>query len=520
MKRSDMLSKISQKDRVWDVAIIGGGATGLGCAVDAASRGFSTVLIEKHDFAKGTSSRSTKLVHGGVRYLAQGDIALVLEALKERGLLLDNARHLVKNQKFVIPSYDWWAGPFYAIGLKVYDKMAGQFGLGPSEHLNKKETVAAIPNVLQKGLNGGVIYHDGQFDDARLAINLAQTAANKGCTILNYCAVDGLLKNEDGFVEGLSVIDRETGEKINVKAKSVINATGVFADDILRMDNPEAKRSIKPSQGVHLVLDKRFLKGDKAIMIPKTDDGRVLFLVPWHDVVIVGTTDSPKKKPKIEPLATEEEIGFILDNANRYLTEKPKRSDVLSVFAGLRPLYFKPESDGKKTKSISRNHRVLVSKSGLISVVGGKWTTYRKMGEDAIDKAIMVGNLEDCISVTKNLKIHGWTNSDPEEFAIYGSDADLLKQLRDSDPAYAELIHPAFDLTVAQVIWAVREEMARTVDDVLARRHRALLFNASAAKQAASKVAAIMAKELNQDDDWQAQQVEEFHSIADEYILT
>ncbi|MCL4140574.1 UNVERIFIED_CONTAM: hypothetical protein GTU68_067404, partial [Idotea baltica] len=397
---------LAQLDRTeeWDVIVIGGGASGLGTALDAASRGFKTLILEKYDFAKGTSSRSTKLVHGGVRYLQQGDISLVLEALHERGLMLQNAPHLVRNLSFIIPNYEWWGGPFYTIGLKMYDMMAGKLGLGPSKSLSQEETIESIPTILQEGLRGGVVYHDGQFDDARMAISLALTCADHGGTVLNYMDVVGIIKDKVDLVDGVKVKDRESGRVYNLKAKAVVNATGVWADEVMQMDNPNAKDMIRPSQGVHLVLDKSFLQSERAIMIPHTSDGRVLFAVPWHNRVIVGTTDTLVDHAEAEPRALEEEIEFILKTARTYLTKAPKRSDVKSIFAGLRPLAA-PQGDDKSTKEISRHHKILISLSGLITITGGKWTTYRKMGEDAIDKAVILAGLPDRKSITETLAI-------------------------------------------------------------------------------------------------------------------
>ena len=329
--------------------MIGGGATGLGVALDGISRGYKTLLLEQVDYAKGTNSRSTKLVHGGVRYLAQGNIALVREALFERGLLLRNAPHLVKNQDFIIPNYDWWGGPYYTIGLTMYDLLAGKLSLGASVHLSKQETLRRLGNLKPDGLRGGVLYHDGQFDDARLAINLAQTAVEQGGTLLNHFDVRGLLKDASGKIAGVRAADQETGQLYELPAKVVVNATGIFVDEILQMDKPGTRKLVRPSQGVHIVLDKSFLPGDDAIMIPKTDDGRVLFAVPWHGRVVLGTTDTPLKEYSAEPQALEEEIEFILRTAARYLTRAPQRSDALSVYAGLRPLAA-PQGDSTKTK--------------------------------------------------------------------------------------------------------------------------------------------------------------------------
>ena len=407
MHRDDMMSRVRTHDgHPWDIVVIGGGASGLGIAVDAASRGYETLLLEQADFAKGTSSKSTKLIHGGVRYLAQGDLSLVLEALRERGLLLKNAPHLVGNLKFVIPNYAWWNGPFYTLGMKVYDAMAGNLGLGPSQHISKEEALAAIPNLNADDLLGGVVYHDGQFDDARLAIHLAMTAADHGATLLNYARVTGIQKDRTGMIRGVHVADRESVDSWSVEAKAVVNATGVFVDDIVRMDTPGADRLVKPSQGVHIVLQKKFLRGDAAIMIPHTDDGRVLFAVPWHDRVIVGTTDTPVEAATLEPHPLESEIGFILETAARYLTQDPTRSDVLSIFAGLRPLAA-PNRPGASTREISRGHKVIVAPSGLITILGGKWTTYRKMAEDVVNKAQMLVGLVNRACRTETLPIHG-----------------------------------------------------------------------------------------------------------------
>ncbi len=355
MNRTKNLKKLKNHKKKWDIIIIGGGASGLGAAIDAASRGYKTLLLEKYDFAKGTSSRSTKLVHGGVRYLQNGDISLVIEALKERGIMRNNAPHLVRDLSFVIPSYDWWNSPFYGLGLKIYDLMAGKLGLGPSTILDHKETIALIPNVKQEDLRGGVIYHDGQFDDARMAVSIAQTAENHGATLLNYVGVTGLEKQND-LITGLTATDTLTTTEYQLRARVMINATGVFSDQILQLDQPESPAMIRPSQGVHLVLEKKFLKGPHAIMIPQTSDGRVLFAVPWHQHVVVGTTDTPIDTATAEPIALEEEIDFILANAAAYMTQKPKRSDVKSVFAGLRPLPLKAiKMKRKKFHDITRS---------------------------------------------------------------------------------------------------------------------------------------------------------------------
>lgn len=521
MKRTESLRAIQHStEKIWDVIVIGGGATGLGAGVDAASRGFETLVLEKYDFAKGTSSRSTKLVHGGVRYLAAGDIAMVLEALNERGLLLQNAPHLVQNMKFIIPIYEWWDGPFYTVGLKVYDMMAGKLGLGPSIHISKEETMKAIPNLVEKDLKGGVIYHDGQFDDSRLAISLAQTITDNGGYVLNNFGVTGLIKNEEGMISGVQCFDSENNKSHTIKAKVVVNATGIFVDSINRMDQPEHVNTVVPSQGIHIILDQSFLQGDSAIMIPKTADGRVLFAVPWHGKVVVGTTDTLVENPEIEPRALDEEIKFILTTAGKYLAKKPRRKDVLSIFAGLRPLAA-PEDKNQETKEISRSHRLIISQSGLITMIGGKWTTYRKMGEDIVDKAILLGGLKDKECVTKNMPIHGYIKNHKNygHLYVYGSDVPKIKALIGQDPELAEKLHPDLPYLKVEVVWAVREEMARTVEDFLARRTRALLLDARASIAMAPLVAEIMADELGYRRKWRKEQVRLYTEYATGYIL-
>jgi glycerol-3-phosphate dehydrogenase len=516
MIREDMISRVRDREEPWDIVIIGGGATGLGVAIDSASRGYSTLLLEQHDFAKGTSSRSTKLVHGGVRYLQQGDISLVFEALRERGLLRKNAPHLVKNLKFVIPSYDWWNSPFYTVGLKVYDMMAGSLGLGPSTYLSMEETIDAIPTVEKKGLRGGVIYHDGQFDDARMAVSMAMTSSDYGATLINYCPVREIIK-ENGLVSGVVAEDLETGDIHTIKAKVVVNASGVFADKVIRMDDVEAKDMIKPSQGIHLVLDKEFLPGDHAIMVPQTSDGRVMFAVPWYDKVVLGTTDTVIDKALLEPVAMEDEINFILNTAARYLTKSPSVYNIKSIFAGLRPLAA-PEGDEVPTKEISRHHKVMISVSGMITIVGGKWTTYRKMAEDTVDHAIMVGNLKEKKCVTEHLHIHGYSSAAWEgPHHVYGSDQVKVRKIEKHDPQLAEKISDNLQFTKSMVVWAVRHEMARTVEDVLARRTRALFLDAKASIEAAPLVARLMAKELGKKKKWEKKQVQEFNDIARNY---
>ncbi len=512
-----MLAKIEGQKEQWDFIIIGGGATGIGTAIEAASRGYKTLLLEQSDFAKGTSSRSTKLVHGGVRYLQQGNLSLVLEALKERGILRRNAPHLVHDLPFIVPNYDWWEGPFYGIGLKLYDVLAGKEGFGSSKLLSKEETIEHLPTIETNGLRGGVIYYDGQFDDARLIINMAQTAFEQGAVLLNYFKVISLLKNNDS-ISGVEAIDIETNKKYIIGARAVINATGVFSDSIRKMDDMNSEEIIVGSQGTHIVLDRSFLPGSSAIMVPHTDDGRVLFAIPWHNRIIVGTTETPVHDYLLEPIPQNDEIDFLLKHTARYLTKDPKRSDILSVFAGLRPLV--KSGYEENTAAISRDHTINILRSGLVTIAGGKWTTYRKMAEDTIDHAYILAQLEPQKSVSAELQIHGYHRHADEfgDLEIYGSDAPLIQDLLDEDKSYKKLIHPSYTTVAGEVIWAVRFEMARTVEDFLSRRTRILLMDAKAAIEAAPVVAELMAKELNKDKKWVTGQVNDFSAIAKNYI--
>ena len=525
MRREDMLRRIrerAERNEPWDIAVIGGGATGMGVAVDAAARGFNVVLVEAHDFGKGTSSRSTKLVHGGVRYLEQGNIPLVMSALKERGLLRQNAPHLVKDLAFVVPNYSWWEAPFYGIGLKLYDLLAGKYGFGPSKLLSKEETLQRLPGLEPEELRGGVVYYDGQFDDSRLLIHLAMTAADQGAAVVNYCPATGLLRDEEGFVNGLIARDDESGEAFLIKAKVVINATGVFTDEIRRMADPATEPLMITSQGIHLVFDRSFLKGDTALMVPRTSDGRVLFVIPWHGHAVAGTTDTPVDGPSLEPKPLDEEIQFILETAARYLTRPPSRSDVLAVYVGLRPLV--KSGGASSTAAISRDHTIHVDTSGLLTITGGKWTTYRHMAEDTVDHAITLGRLRDENCTTKNLKIHGYQEppADREEedpLEVYGSDAGEIRALAQQDPGLAKPLNPALPYIGAEVVWAARAEMARTVEDVLARHTRALFLNAHAAMQMAEPVAQLLARELGRDAAWIANQLQEFSALAKQYTV-
>ena len=516
MNRDEMIQSLNQE---WDIIIIGGGATGLGTAVDSASRGLKTLLVEQHDFAKATSSRSTKLIHGGLRYLQKGNITLVLEALRERGRLCRNAPHLIYHRAFFVPSYHWWEGPFYGIGLKSYDMLAGSLGLEPSKHLSRDETMSILPTLEQKDLRGGTIYYDGQFDDSRLALTLAQTAVDHGASVLNYTKVMGLLK-EKSHINGVQIEDQETGKIHEVKGKVVINATGVFTDEVRSLDNPKTPKIVQPSQGIHIVLDKNFLESETAILIPHTADGRILFMVPWHERVLVGTTDTPIKEPTLEPIPLDKEIDFILKEAGKYLSRHPTREDILSVFAGLRPLI--AEEGNKKTAALSREHSILVSDSGLITIAGGKWTTYRKMAEDVIGKALLIGGFGDLPCKTQNLKLHGWLeNADPlDPWNTYGTDVEKVKKIIAEDGSLDQFLDPKLPYLKGEIIYAVRYEMARSVEDFLSRRTRSLLLDADLAVKVAPLVASLMAKEWGQSKKWEEAQVENFKAIAKNYQIS
>ena len=507
-----------RQDQTWDIVVIGGGASGLGIALDAASRGYETLLVEQCDFAKGTSSRSTKLVHGGVRYLAQGDLRLVREASIERGLLHRNAPHLVRDQLFIIPVYNWWERIKYGLGLKLYDKISGRLSLGPSEFISRDETIDKLSGIRTEGLLGGISYHDGQFDDSRMAISLMQTIWENGGVAINYLKVNRLLKNGQQKITGVELQDIETGETIPVNCKAAINATGVFADDILQMDEPGAARRICVSQGTHIVVDRRFYSSIYALMIPKTSDGRVLFAVPWHAKVLIGTTDTAVDEARLEPLALEKEISFILENAGKYLEQQPARSDVLSVFAGLRPLAA-PKQGRWKTKEISRSHKIVFSSSQLFTMLGGKWTTYRKMGEDMINRVEKELGWPTRKSQTATLRLHGYVpkmNRD-DPFAVYGSNAPLIRKKMSAD-AYEWLSEP-LRIHIQQVIWAAEKEMARNIEDILARRTRALFLDARECRRIAPEVAIVMANVLDKDNKWIDEQLEAFEKLSAPYIL-
>lgn len=520
--RDTMLARADGKS--FDVLVVGGGATGLGVAVDAASRGYSTCLVEAYDFAKGTSSRSTKLVHGGVRYLEQLDIALVMEALHERGLMHQNAPHLVHDLAFLVPRFTWWEGPFYGAGLKLYDVLAGKRNLGPSRFLSRDETVAAIPNVARDGLLGSIEYHDGQFDDARMALALARTAADHGAVVINQVRVTALRKDSAGMVCGVDATDVESGRAILMRATVVVNACGIFSDELRVLDDGTTKRMIEPAQGVHLVFDRAFQPSNRAIMVPHTDDGRVLFVIPWHERIVVGTTDTPMKQAEIEPRALPDEIEFILRNAGRYLEREPTRGDVRSVYAGMRPLVHESGVDAQ-TKSISRSHKVVVSASGLVSIMGGKWTTYRRMAQDTMTRVIDVGQLDRRPCETESLRVHGWLAREdaatPSEdwLRVYGSDAVAVRAVCSERAGWNAPMHARLPYALGVAAYAVRHEMARSTEDVLSRRTRALLIDAAASSEIAEVVAGIVASELGRDSAWAAQDAATFRKLAAGYQL-
>jgi glycerol-3-phosphate dehydrogenase len=519
MNRSEMYRRFFNQPQPWDMIVVGGGATGAGVAIDAATRGYSVLLLEQNDFGKGTSSRSTKLVHGGVRYLEQGNISLVMEALEERGLLARNAPHLVRNLGFVVPNYEWWEAPFYGIGLKLYNLLAGKYGFGASRILSQRETLDLLPNLETAGLRGGVIYFDGQFDDARLLIHLVVTAFEHGAVLLNYVQVTGVLKDAEGFVDGVQARDGETGEEFAIRGKVVINATGPFSDHLRRAADSSVQPMIAPSQGVHLVFDGSFLAGTSAIMVPHTSDGRVLFAIPWHGHALVGTTDTPIAEPTLEPVPMEEEIAFILETASQYLTRKPTQEDVLSAFAGIRPLV-RANGSGP-TAALARDHTIRIENSGMVTICGGKWTTYRHMAEDCVTQAATLGRLPEKPCATRDLHIHGF-HENAERFgwlAVYGSDAPAIEHLMAGDAPLRERLHPDLPYTVAEVVWAARHEMARTVEDVLARRTRALFLNARAAIAMAPRVAELLAHELQRDDRWRARELRSFQDTARHFLV-
>ena len=512
MDRDSMLRRLADRREPWDVVVVGGGATGAGVAVDAAARGYAVLLLERGDFGVGTSSRSTKLVHGGVRYLRQGNISLVMEALRERGRLLRNAPHVAHDREFVVPCYRRFDVLIFGLGMKAYEFLAGRHRIGRSVMLSAENVRRRLPTVRTDGLRGGVVYHDGQFDDSRLLIHLVMTAADHGATALNYAAVTGLTRGPGGAVDGVIARDAETGVEFRAAARVVVNAAGPFCDEVRHMADPNAATILAASQGSHVVLGREFLPTESALLIPETPDGRVLFAIPWHGHTLVGTTDVAIPAAPTEPRATEEEVAFILETAGRYLVKQPQRADVLSTFAGVRPLV---KAGSGSTAALSRDHLLRVDAPGLITITGGKWTTYRSMAEGCVNEAVKLARLPRRRCPTEELRLHGYaTPAKTDSLAVYGSDAAAIRKLMDTDPTLVEPLHPALPYTGAEVVWAVRAEMARTVVDVLARRTRALFLNAKAALAMAPRVAELMAKKLGRDARWQEEQVRAVGEVA------
>ncbi|MGN6534051.1 MAG: glycerol-3-phosphate dehydrogenase/oxidase, partial [Ginsengibacter sp.] len=426
--------------------------------------------------------------------------------------------HLTKNESIIIPCYSGLKAIFYATGLTFYDWLSGKLSLGKSKIISKKQLTDRLPVLNRKSLKCGVLYHDGTFDDSRLAINLAQTCVEHGGVVLNYCKAVSLIKSGNA-ISGATVLDKESGNAYKINTKAVVNATGVFVDDIIKLDNPGSKSLIRPSQGIHLVLDNSFLKSKDAIMIPHTDDGRVLFAIPWYDKVLIGTTDTPLSTHSLEPRALDSEIGFVLNTAGKYLSKKPQKQDVLSVFAGLRPLAATNDRN-EKTKEISRSHKVIISDSGLVSVIGGKWTTYRKMAEDTLSKMMRRKMLPSKKCITADLKIHGYAvQNSTVPLAFYGGDRMKINEMIASDPTLAKPLMHETDIIAAQVIWAVRNEMARTVEDFLARRTRVLFTDAKLAIKLAANVADLMMKESGKDVEWKEMQIQSFTELSKGYLL-
>ena len=514
MRRETMLERIRSRGAPWDVLVVGGGATGVGVAVDAASRGYDVLLLERGDFGCGTSSRSTKLVHGGVRYLRQGNVALVAEALRERAILRANAPHLVVERAFVVPAYARWERAYYGAGLKLYGVLAGRAGFGPSRVIGRDETLRRVPALTPRDLRGGVVYHDGQFDDARLLVHLVATAAERGATLVNYAPVEAVTKDGRGTVDGARARDLETGEELSVRARVVVNAAGPFGDAVRRLADPGAEATMSPSQGIHLVFDGAFLGGEDAVLVPRTRDGRVLFAIPWRGRVLAGTTDTPIEVPVEEPVPLDAEVALVLETLGRYWRKPPARGDVLSAFAGIRPLL--RAKAGRLTSTITREHAIRVEAGRLLTITGGKWTTYRAIAEEVVTRAAVLAGLPERRCLTRTLHVHGYDEDarEGDPLAVYGSDAGAIRALARGDATLDRPLHPALPYLAAEVVWAARSEMARTVEDVLARRTRALYLDASAAEAAAPEVARLLARERARDDAWAVAQAASFRAVA------
>ncbi len=524
MKRDESISRIAKRDHPWDVVVIGGGATGVAIALDAATRDLAVLLVEQADFGKGTSSRSTKLVHGGVRYLEQGNLTLVRDALRERTILRQLAPMLVHDLPFFIPCKNRWQQIYFWIGLKLYDFLAGHSGFGSSRFASRKVAQASLPTLRPEMHRGGVIYHDGQFDDCRLLIHMARTAAVHGACLVNYMAARGLVKNADGVIEGVNLHDFESGTGLTVKTRCVINAGGPFSDAVIRIDDANAEPRLAASQGVHIVLPRDFFPAGTALIVPRTSDGRVLFMIPWRDHVIVGTTDTPIPAAVLEPIPQQQEIDFLLTTAAEYLTRAPKLGDILSIFTGVRPLVKNDRS--ARTASLSRDHSISVSRSGLVTIRGGKWTTVRKMAEDCVDRAIASAGLQAGQCRTKTLPLHhvdspvrSARHPPPNRTGIFESpDATEMNKMIADQPELGRSITGIEEMRAIDVIWAARREMARTVEDVLARRTRWLFLDANRSIAAAREVAAILATELGRDGPWLQDQVNDFALVAQHFL--
>jgi glycerol-3-phosphate dehydrogenase len=517
IERLEVLRGLGEQAKPWDVLVIGGGASGFGAAVEAAARGYRTLLIERFDFAKGTSSRSTKLVHGGVRYLEQLNVTLVLDALRERGHMLRNAPHLVHDLSFVVPAYSYLALPYYGFGLKLYEELSGRLSFGSSRLLSREQTLAMLPGIANKGLRGGVLYHDGQFDDARYVVALLRTFQELGGTAINYVEATGLLQ-QNGKTVGVQARDSEGDAPLELLAKVVVNATGVFTEDILAMDGASRGSLLAMSQGTHFVLPHSFLPGGAALMVPKTADGRVLFAIPWHGATLVGTTDEAVDHVSTEPRSMKSERSFLFEHIDRYFGRRPKTEEILSMWSGLRPLVRKGNG---QTSKLSRDHTILISKTGVVTVTGGKWTTYRRMGQDTIDYAAEVAGLPKVASRTLDLKLHGWTDQAAgiaESERVYGTDLPTIQRLSAHDQALENLLHPQLPYRLREVVWAARYEMARTVEDVLARRTRGLFLDARAAIEAAPVVADLLARELGRSRAWRDADLQSFLTVAQGYV--
>lgn len=511
MNRYNALQYIETTQQ-WDILIIGGGATGLGIAVDAASRGYKTLLIEQYDFAKGTSSKATKLLHGGVRYLAQGNIKLVYEALKERSIILKNAAHVSSIQNFIIPCYSYWQKFKYGIGLKLYDLLAGKYSLGKTEWLNASTTQKLL-NINDKKIVAGILYRDGQFDDTRLAINLAQTATNYGATVINYVkAIE--LKTVENKVEYSIVKDKIENKNFVIRAKVIINATGVLVDALMEKINKQHQKIIAPSQGVHLVISKKYFNTTNALMLPKTKDGRVLFAVPWHNAVVVGTTDTPVNTTAIEPKPLQQEIDFILDHFNLYTQQNITTNDILSVFVGQRPLVKKHNE--YNTAKLNREHFILQTLGNFYTITGGKWTTYRLMAEDLLTKLIQKKILPNRPCITKDLSIYGNYENAFNQFTYSNKE---IVELQASNANYKKVLVDGLPYTIAHIVYSMKHEMAITVEDILARRTRILFLNTKVAINIAPLVASVMAEYLKKDSAWQQQQIASFTTLANNYFI-